>query len=669
MSKLSLFTLFLGSSLLLNCAANPFQQPATIKKAIRKSLAGSDTAAEDLEYFIEENPEHEKVARHILYAGELRRLQGDYKKARDWFEMIIEDHPTSDEKNVAVLGMAIIDYDSGKLNQIDTIRNARENPKLIPDSLNADRYLILYAAEEDPESDIAQVYASKSKKYGLSHPKTQARLESVFAAAEEPKKQEDTDSKEAETTQEIDPQTILEVALADKNWEKVIKFSEEYLAQYPESDHNAFVQAALDRAKVEDPFQSTKIAVFLPLTGKYAPAAKAIRQSLEFSNAGRLNLQFYDTGWKVEKVEKPEFEKDKEGNFVDQEGYDKWQEKEKLRAEELQKKIDEQTNDIVKKAVTEDGCALIIGPLLKEVAPPAAAASKAYQIPMISLSKSDKVLDHGDFIYRLSIPVNQQVTALVDHAMDQREWKTFVAMVPDNEYGRNALKLFKDEVEKKGGQLLRHEFYDPKATSFMNEARKLGLKSEKRPTEKQIEKDPTIDHPTMDFDAIFIPDNHRRLPSVAASLAFEEFSIGSFRINRHAEPTYAIGLNGWNNPSITDSQYLINGVFVDAYWVNSDKEAIQQFVGKYQENFNRLPNMYDALSQDAMDLAFAIIQEQPTSRMDLKTKIPMVILTDPVTGGEQFGENRDLARTLSIFTVKKDGIREWKPPEEEKIKD
>ena len=239
----------------------------------------------------------------------------------------------------------------------------------------------------------------------------------------------------------------------------------------------------------------------------------------------RLNLQFYDTGWIEEKIEKPEFEKDKEGNIVDQEAYDKWQAEEEKRKEELQDKISTQTNDIVKKVVTEDGCSLIIGPLLKEVALHAAASAKAYQIPLISLSKSDAVLDYGDFIFRFSIPVTQQVTALVDHAMDQREWKTFVAMVPDNEYGKNAFTIFKSEVEKKGGQVLRSVFYDPKATSFLNEARELGLKPEKRPTEKELEKDPTLDHPTVDFDAIFIPDNHRRLPSVASSLAFEEFQL------------------------------------------------------------------------------------------------------------------------------------------------
>ena len=668
MSKLSLFTLFLGSSFLLNCAANPFQQPPLIKKAIRKSLAGSDVAVDDLEDFIEENPDHEKVARHMLYAGELRRLQGDYRGARKWFERIVADHPTSEEKSVAWLGMAVIDYDSGKLDQIQILKTAKENPNLTPDSLNADRYLILYAAEEEPESDIALRYAAKAKTYGLSHPKTQARLESVFAIADEADvKKEDkaSDKKEPEAPDEIDPVQFLELTLAEKNWEKAIKFSEEFLAQYPDSDHYQFVEASLERAKAKDPFQSTKVGVLLPLTGKYAPAAKAIRQSLEFSNAGRLNLVFYDTGWVEEKVETPEFEKDKEGNIVDQEAYDKWQEEEKTREAALLEQITSQTNEVVKKAVTQDGCAMLVGPLLKEVAPIAAAVSKAYQVPMISLSKSDEVLEYGEYIYRISIPVNQQVTALVDHSMDQRGWTKFVAMVPDNEYGRKAFALFQDEVKKKDGQVLRHVFYDPKATSFMEEARQLGLKPEKRPSEKEIEKDPTIDHPTMDFDAIFIPDNHRRLPSVAASLAFEEFSIGSFRINRHAEPTYAIGLNGWNNPSITDSQYLINGVFVDAYWAKSEKESVQQFVLAYKENFSRLPNMYDALSQDAMELAFAILQEQPVSRSDIKDKLPTVTLTAPVTGGTMFGADHDLARTLSIYTVKKDGIREWKPPEEE----
>ena len=177
-----------------------------------------------MEAFIEENPDHLKVARHMLYAGELHRVQGNYKEARGWFERIVEDHPTSDEKSIAWLGMAVIDYDSGKLDQITILKTAKENSKLTPDSLNADRYLILYAAEEDPESDIAQVYASKAKIYGLSHPKTQMRLEAVFATAEAEEKTEEGEVEKEDTTEQtLNPQSILEIALAEKNWEKVIK--------------------------------------------------------------------------------------------------------------------------------------------------------------------------------------------------------------------------------------------------------------------------------------------------------------------------------------------------------------------------------------------------------------------------------------------------------------
>ena len=665
MSKLSLFTLFLGSSLLLNCAANPFQQPPLIKKAIRKSLAGSEGGVEDLERFIKSHPDNDKIARHMLYAGELRRLQGDYKEARNWFEQIVEEFPTTNEKNVARLGMAVIDYDSGKVDQISLLRTIEENATLTPDSLNADRYLNLYLEEDDPEGKIAQRYATKAKHYGLSHPTTQSRLEAVLHSPEETDTTVVTDS---EVKENLNPTEMLKIALAEKNWDKAIAISEEFLTQYPDSEYVSFVQAFQDRAKAEDPFQVTKVAILLPMTGKYAPAAKAIKQSLEFSNADRVNLQFYDTGWIDEAVEAPEFEKDKEGNLIDQEAFNAWEEKETTRKEALQITINAKITKLIKKIVTEDGCSLVIGPLLKEVAPPAAKAAMDYQIPLISLSKSDEVLKHGEFIYRISIPVNQQVTALVDHAMDQRGWKTFVAMVPDNEYGQTALELFQAEVEKKGGQVIRSVSYDPKATSFLNEARTLGLKSERRPTEKQLEKDPTLDHPTMDFDAIFIPDNHRRLPSVASSLAFEEFSIGSFRINRHAEPTHAIGLNGWNNPSVTDSQYLANGIFVDAYWVNSSNETIQNFVKTYKETFKRSPNMYDALSEDAMNLAFEIISTQPESRTELNTKMSTVALSKPVTGGSQFNEKRDLDRTLSIFVIKKNGIREWQAPAEE-VKD
>ena len=86
-------------------------------------------------------------------------------------------------------------------------------------------------------------------------------------------------------------------------------------------------------------------------------------------------------------------------------------------------------------------------------------------------------------VHQVSVATKQQVEALVNHAVDVKGWKTFVAMVPQNDLGLETLETFKTAVEAKGGTVLRHIEYPENATSFVEEARRLGLKSEIRPTQ------------------------------------------------------------------------------------------------------------------------------------------------------------------------------------------
>ena len=126
----------------------------------------------------------------------------------------------------------------------------------------------------------------------------------------------------------------------------------------------------------------------------------------------------------------------------------------------------------------------MVGPLLTDINPSVADAATAYGIPMLSLANSSSITEAGPEVHQVSVATKQQIDALVNHAVDVKEWKTFVAMVPQNELGLETLETFKSAVEAKGGTVLRHIEYPENATSFVEESRRLGLKSEIRPTEK-----------------------------------------------------------------------------------------------------------------------------------------------------------------------------------------
>lgn len=665
MRTIRLSSLLLCSTLFINCSAGPFGS-ASPRKIVRAGLIDPGLAADMVEAELKSAPE-DSPANMLLLAGEYRRLNGEYKEARVWFQQLVEQHPTSEEKNAASLGMALIDFESGKSQSLDNIRTALEAG--VPDSLNADRYRILFLSEMDKEGTLATRYRTKAETYAKSHPISQAHFERDIGTTSAEDSTEAVAESDADTTQtEEERLQTMKLAMDAKDWGTVLAAGEAFSKDFPESESTFLVEAYKDRATAQEPFVNNRIAVFLPMSGRYGPAAQAIQNSMNFALDGdsSIELKFYDTGWEpLNPFTFADPDKPTEEELVAQEQWNSDNEALKLAAGEDAKAL-------VKKAVIEDGCGLMVGPLLTDIAPSVAEAAAAYGIPMLSLANSSSILDAGPEVHQVSVATKQQVDALVNHAMDIKGWQNFVAMVPNNELGSEALSIFKEAVEAKGGSVLRHIEYPENATSFVEEARRLGLKSEKRPTEKELEKDPTLDHPTIDFDAIFIPDNHRKTPLVTSALAAEEFSIGSFRINRHAKPVGVMGLNKWNHPSIVKNggQYMQNGIFVDAFWNQADDDVTQDFVSRFTEEFGRSPNIINATAYDAIQIGKQVFRNPQNSRVSIANTLHASTFSQMVTGAKSFGDGQILQRDLEIITIKRDRLEQWKPePESDENKE
>ena len=110
---------------------------------------------------------------------------------------------------------------------------------------------------------------------------------------------ENGDSIEQETMGEADRLQTMKLALESKDWGTVIASAEAFAKDFPESESAFLAQAYMDRATAEEPFVNNRIAVFLPLSGRYGPAAQAIQNSMQFALGvdSEIELKFYDTGW------------------------------------------------------------------------------------------------------------------------------------------------------------------------------------------------------------------------------------------------------------------------------------------------------------------------------------------------------------------------------------
>jgi branched-chain amino acid transport system substrate-binding protein len=613
----------------------PAEPPSLISQAM--ALAEDDRleALALLEGYLADGQDPHLIQQSALYAGEQRRLMGDLETAALHFQFLRRHHPGVEP---AIIGLALVQLEQGMsgngLASLELVGDAG-----VPDTLNADRYrvLALAAVADGAPAEEQQAFAEKALKYALADDGVATRVRLDLGAI----LPRDAEGMEGVAPADTDALVRARTALDAGNHLEAIRLADTLDLQFPDSVLRPEASWIRLRAEAGDPYQGEEIGVLLPLSGTYGPAGRQLKEALELAMrdaASPVKLVFRDT----------------EGNA-------------------------ETGLDMFRALVLEDGVAAVVGPLLKEVALPIAAEAQAAQVPLLTLSQVGGLTETGPWVFRGVLTIEQQVRSLVDHVMGPMGLQSFVVLAPDNSYGRSANDAFVHLVTERGGEVKRIVFYDPEATDFRGSAAELGLKDYDAPERKaelyelrQDAKARGVDHhkvvlpPMMDFQAIFIPDNARRVPMVASSLAYEEFSVGSFSPRQSMDPVPLIGLNGWHHPDIASQggKYTRNAVFVDAFDPQGDDATVQAYVSAFRDEIGRTPGVLESLVYDVGRLLAVACMEVPEDRADMRQQLASATIEQHVTGGGTFGATREVERELLVFRIGEGGIERWPEPEE-----
>ncbi len=570
-----------------------------------------------------------------LHAGEQRRLMGDLETAALHFKFLRMEHPGVEP---AIIGLALVHHEQGLSgNALASLELVGDEG--VPDTMNADRYRVLALAAvadgEPPEQQRA--LAARALAYSGADEGVATRVRLDLGAL----LPHDAEGMEGLVPADADALVRARTALDGGNHPEAIRLAEALESQFPDSALRPEAAWIRLRAEAGDPFQAERVGVLLPLTGTYAPAGRQLKEALELAladAASPIKLVIRDTAGTPDTA--------------------------------LEKFRD---------LVLTDGVSVVVGPLLKEVALPVAAEAQAAQVPLLALSQVGGLTETGPWVFRGVLTIEQQVRSLVDHVMGPMGLQTFVILAPDNSYGRSAHDAFVHLVTERGGEIKRIVFYDPAATDYRVSASELGLKDYDAPERKEelyklrkqaeargVDPYKVVLPPLMDFQAVFVPDNARRVPIVASSLAYEEFSIGAFSPRRSMDPVPLIGLNGWHNPAIASQggQYTRNAVFVDAFDVAGPDPSTQAFVDRFRAELGRTPGVLESLVYDVGRLLAVACTEVPTDRGAMRQQLASATLEQSVTGGEAFGATREIERELLVFRIGEEGIERWREPEE-----
>ncbi len=272
----------------------------------------------------------------------------------------------------------------------------------------------------------------------------------------------------------------------------------------------------------------------------------------------------------------------------------------------------------------------ILGPLLFAEAEAAALSRSGGGVPLVSLTRREGLTHGAGRVLRLGLSPRSEAEVLAEVAREQLAAQRFAILYPRDGYGRQMRRLFWQAVEARGGQVVGVASYDPEATDFATPIRRLIGYAFLSPEETEAirERDRILDRakrfgpekaaelrqeaaeitgpdeqplpPFVDFDALFIPDDHENVSLLAPQLAFH--GVRGVRL---------LGGSGWNDPELLRiaRRHVDGAVFTAPYHVGSRLPRVAEFERRFQATFGRVPDGLAAQAFDATNLVLRPLAE------------------------------------------------------------
>ncbi len=346
--------------------------------------------------------------------------------------------------------------------------------------------------------------------------------------------------------------------------------------------------------------------------------------------------------------------------------------------------------EAVDRLVVENGVQAILGPIFTYAAEPAAFRAQALGVPILTISRADHLPDVGPYVFRNGVTNEDQVKALVGHAMDVMGMRRFAILYPRHPYGEELLNLFWDEVLRKGGEIRGVEAYNADATTFTVQVkrlvgrRNLKLREDYRmAVERCDEEQPdtyrrarckervakTI-RPIIDFEALFVPHYPPSISMISAALAAEDIiveqdprrlEIIEKTIGRKVRPVTLLGANGWNSSKVLErsGRNVENAIFTDGFFADTEERGVAEFVLEYRKLYQRTPRLYpEALFFDSARILRSVMTQRPATREAVRQALGQIRDFPGVTGPTSFNGGNVAVRPIKILQIKDGAIEQ-----------
>ncbi|MBZ4418708.1 penicillin-binding protein activator [Myxococcus sp. RHSTA-1-4] len=450
-----------------------------------------------------------------------------------------------------------------------------------------------------------------------------------------------------------------------RDWSRLEETLNRFLAEAPGHAFAPQARELLARATRRVEAKPRTVGVLLPMTGRYQPIGEAVLRGIQLGLEGsNIELVVKDTQGDVNKT----------GQAMEQLAFD-------------------------------DGAIAVLGPLLADDTKRAALVAEELQVPLLTMARQEGITDMGPYVFRNMLTNSAQATAIADYAMNVKGYKRFALLYPNIPYGVELADTFWDEVVSRGGVVRGAERYAHDQTTFTNEAKKLvgryyledrgdyvggvrdiqGENLDAYRRRKALEKVKAGVEPIVDFDAIFMPDDWRRVSLVAPALAVEDIVTNACdprdleRIRKttgkkELKTVTLFGANQWSSPKGRSGlpelverggKFVTCSVYVDGFFVDSQRPATRRFVKDYREAYKQEtgkdPGLLEAIGYDSGRMLRQLIDQKqgaPRTRAEMREALANLKDFDGATGRTSFNEKREAVKPLFLLSIDNKGITE-----------
>jgi ABC-type branched-subunit amino acid transport system substrate-binding protein/nucleotide-binding universal stress UspA family protein len=450
-----------------------------------------------------------------------------------------------------------------------------------------------------------------------------------------------------------------------RDWTRLEETLNRFLAEAPSHPFAGQARELLARATRRVEVRPKTVGLLLPMSGKYKAVGEAVLRGVKLGLAGSdVELVVKDTQGDVNIT----------GQAMEQLAFD-------------------------------EGAMVVLGPITSDDSRRAALVAEELQVPLINLSRQEGITDIGPYVFRNMLTNEAQARAIAEFAMKQKGFKSFAMLYPNLPYGVELANDFWDYVTENGGQVRGAESYAHDQTTFTTEAKKLvgryyledrldyieSMREVAQQTSgmdafrkrKAMEKAKGNVEPIVDFDAIFLPDEWRRVSLVAPALAVEDIVTNACdardveRIRKTTgkkdlKTVMLLGTNAWSSakgasglPELIErgGKFVTCSVYVDGFFVDSQRPATQRFVKAYRQANTGDPGLLEAYGYDSARIVRQIMESKqaPRSRGEFREALTNLKDFDGATGKTSFDEKREARKPLFLLSVSNKGITEVPP--------